>query len=588
VIINALVGLGWSILAGVVMAAFIFAAMYGRTGAIKAIYSGSDIRSAVVRPRLEDSKLAHLGSKCLVICLHRYIFFGSAMQIHDVVCGIVEEQAKSKHVNRATIFVLDFTDVEDIDHTAIGVLSELLDRIFKAEKPEDTIPMMDEDDGADELQGEVTKTEPIAVLFTGLSSNQRKRMARHKLVQALHAPEYRTLAAVSDDSGIPVDQRRCFPTLDLGLEWVEEQLLAKAATTRSKWLKCESFIRLHNLARRMAEGETWLGLLGGDILGEEVHKYVERIEVPKGQKIWNAGDFNTELYLLQQGRISAYAAKNGGWARTQCIRAGCFLNEDALYLDSPQPRMVVAEEDSSLLGLSRASMKLLSNEHPEIALEVQANVLKYAARVRALVAREPNNLYSLSKSIGAVADENGDEENPAGQVIKPEVIKNDEGVGLLDTSSLSHGVRNGRRIAREFSRQLMVNMDSPKVLAPTKSTVRSVATTKAMAETRPFSAIVKYEALDERVKSDWTQFVGDGNFARPDDIMRVWGASVTLQEAQEMIWEADLEDRGGLSFFDFLDCLTMVHPNEFQTPELQLAPAVPGEKPAATFQIDDE
>jgi hypothetical protein len=148
----------------------------------------------------------------------------------------------------------------------------------------------------------------------------------------------------------------------------------------------------------------------------------------------------------------------------------------------------------------------------------------------------------------------------------------------------------GKRIARSFSRQLMLNMDAPKVLAPTRSTTRSVATTVAMAELRSFSLVVKYDQLDERVKTDWAQFVGEGNFARPDDIMRVLGASVSLQEAQEMIWEADLGDRGGVSFFDFLDAVTLVHPSEFEAPEVQ-APVhkgAGGAKAAATFQIDDD
>jgi CRP-like cAMP-binding protein len=55
------------------------------------------------------------------------------------------------------------------------------------------------------------------------------------------------------------------------------------------------------------------------------------------------GDINSELYLLQQGRVSAYAPRENGLVRLQSLRAGAFINEDALYLDAPQPNTVVTD-----------------------------------------------------------------------------------------------------------------------------------------------------------------------------------------------------------------------------------------------------
>jgi hypothetical protein len=55
-----------------------------------------------------------------------------------------------------------------------------------------------------------------------------------------------------------------------------------------------------------------------------------------------------------------------------------------------------------VLGLSRANMKLLASEHPAVAVEVQANILRHAAKTRAALSLQPANLYLHSKrSAGA-------------------------------------------------------------------------------------------------------------------------------------------------------------------------------------------
>ena len=78
--------------------------------------------------------------------------------------------------------------------------------------------------------------------------------------------------------------------------------------------------------------------------------------------------------------------------------------------------------------------------------------------------------------------------------------------------------------------------------------------------------ILKLEQLDEQVEKDWSKFVGDGgdlltSLVRASDIRREV-PFISVQEAREMIYEADSENRGGITFADLLDTLTTVWDSE--------------------------
>lgn len=84
--------------------------------------------------------------------------------------------------------------------------------------------------------------------------------------------------------------------------------------------------------------------------------------------------------------------------------------------------------------------------------------------------------------------------------------------------------------------------------------------------------IIKSEQLDEQVEVDWAKFVGIENYendmrdfmtylVRAEDIVRVL-PHITKQEAIEMVYEADVENRGGITFSDFIDTITTVWDSE--------------------------
>ena len=126
-ITNAVESLVLAVLIGIVLAALIFAIQYAQAGVIRAVISGSDYQSSVVRSAQEDRKLEHLGSQSLIIQLQRYIFFGSASQVQDLLHGLLEEQRENPNtVGRVQFFVFDWQHVHGIDYTAVGVFAELV------------------------------------------------------------------------------------------------------------------------------------------------------------------------------------------------------------------------------------------------------------------------------------------------------------------------------------------------------------------------------------------------------------------------------------------------------------------------------
>ncbi|GBG28250.1 Calmodulin [Hondaea fermentalgiana] len=509
-----------AVIVGVMASFVLFAVQYSKTGVVKAVLSGSDFQSSVVRSSQEDAKLEHLSSQVVIIKLKRYIFFGSANQITELVWSILDDVAAAfededdeeadlmskrsiaPHDGLLHTLVFDFEDVYGIDFTACGTLMELLQQLIQATTTdsnsitaESSMPNFNEDQD-DEPPHSFVSRNPIlrrfrrarrdndqakgfTILFTGMSTKVYRRLHMEGVIQLLHKSGYpvgptpaevdqvlpkvlamprahrlvtymrkilgplrprRTKAPKGepqetekdflDDDESPSDMndigaqmpqsnsndiasepggqelnlttpdyyangdfspalRRVFPTLDLAMEWVEERLLERASTIRQRWLVfSESFRRLHELARLKAQHEPFEHILGGH-LGDSVWKYVQTIRVPSGARLLTAGQVNPHLFLLQHGRLTSYMVRNDdSMMRLQSHRRGAFINEDALFVEYPVSHTVIADEDCTLLALSRESLKTLEMHKPEVAFEIHRNVLRLTARARNRLARE--------------------------------------------------------------------------------------------------------------------------------------------------------------------------------------------------------
>lgn len=177
VIVNAIISLFAAVIVGIVLSALIFAVSYGRVGVVKAFIRGCDFESRVVRSVGESSRLVHFSKRYAIVQMQNYIFFGSAGQFLELVKKMVKEQEKHAKVQRIKYLIFDWADVYGIDFSGIGVISEVV---------------------------ALLRRNDVYVIFTAVESKIYRSLLRENVIQSL--------------MGI-------FDSLDLGVEFVEEELL---------------------------------------------------------------------------------------------------------------------------------------------------------------------------------------------------------------------------------------------------------------------------------------------------------------------------------------------------------------------------
>ncbi|KAH9262401.1 hypothetical protein BASA82_000523, partial [Batrachochytrium salamandrivorans] len=368
VIVNAILGLLWAVIIGIALSALIFALAYSRGGTIKAIFSGSDYRSGVYRTRQEETKLNHLASKVIVIQLHRYIFFGSAAYVNEVVTGLIKEQdTKCTEVRRAAYFIFDWKRVENIDMTAMGVFAELMLKL--------------------------THTGKRTVLFTGLTPKLRKKLTQQNVVQQIHPLAVRKLVASASSTredterGIINQNRRCFDTLDRGMEFVEDALLEWSVSVRERWFHFPALQDFYVQANYWNLKHSFDQILK-ELLGSDMQRFFDLVQVKQGWTICKKGDYNHNLYVLTEGSLTVLLERKQkkrhlpNITRLQTLRPGAFVNEDSLYEDFTVPYTVVADVDSTVLALSREGMNQLERQFPLVSIEIHRRVLNHSNRFR--------------------------------------------------------------------------------------------------------------------------------------------------------------------------------------------------------------
>lgn len=124
------------------------------------------------------------------------------------------------------------------------------------------------------------------------------------------------------------------------------------------------------------------------LAGHAVERRLRRNEI-----LFVAGDEAAGLFVIVEGALRAF--REGVDGREQVIhveRAGATIAELPVFDDKPYPSTVAAEEDTTVLFLSKREVKTLCLAHPEIALAgmklLAGRLRKCAELVEALSLRE--------------------------------------------------------------------------------------------------------------------------------------------------------------------------------------------------------
>ena len=147
---------------------------------------------------------------------------------------------------------------------------------------------------------------------------------------------------------------RRFADIDRAIEWCEERLLERASDAGAP---AAGTLREQLLA--LVPDEVGIDALLQNTIEHTVHA---------GERVIRKGDEPDAFYLVESGLLSAQLARGDGReaVRLQTMRAGSVVGEVGFLLGSRRSADVVAERDSVLRVIDRATWRRIVERAPDI------------------------------------------------------------------------------------------------------------------------------------------------------------------------------------------------------------------------------
>ena len=304
--IIASIGFLQGIVVGTFIAAILFVISYSRVNVIKSALDGSIYHSKVDRPKIHRDILHEKGEEIYILSLQGFIFFGTVQNVLEKIRTRIDR----KELGKLGFIVLDFRRVTHMDSSAVFGITRLK---------------------------QVTQANSILMVWTEVKP------------QIVNNLELGGLKDDADDSFI------IKPTLDEGVEWCENKILAQQGMN-----DLTGFIeRVEHQIKRV-----FPGLDGVDRL----LKYLERRELPEGEVLLKQGDLADEMFFVESGLVTIdLEMPNNKRMRLRSIRGGATVGEIGLYLRNVRTASVIASRKSVVHRLSAQSLKEMQEKDPEIA-----------------------------------------------------------------------------------------------------------------------------------------------------------------------------------------------------------------------------
>lgn len=308
IILFAIASIGFleGIAVGVLAAVVMFVVSYSRINAVKHTLSGATYHSKVERPLVHRQTLHEKGGKIFILRLQGFIFFGTAQKLLDQIKDRLNDPLQP----RLRFVILDFRQVVLLDSSAVFSITRMK---------------------------QLAESQKIQMVWTNLSVAIERLMEKGGLIEE------------ADDSFI------ILPTLDHGLEWCENRILATQGITDLTGFseKIEK-----QLQRAIPDLEDVTRLM----------KYLERMEVEENHYLMRQGDQPDEMYFIEAGLVSVQLdLPDGKIMRLRSMRGGTTVGEMGMYLGNVRTASVVADRPSIVYRLSRNALKEMEKNDPEIA-----------------------------------------------------------------------------------------------------------------------------------------------------------------------------------------------------------------------------
>jgi SulP family sulfate permease len=300
--IGFLEGIAVGVLAAVVM----FVVSYSQINAVKHALTGETYRSKVERPLAHRQTLQKRGAEIFILRLQGFVFFGTAQKLLDRI----KERLNDPACSHLSYVILDFRQVVLIDSSAVFSITRMK---------------------------QLAEAKKIHMVWTNLTP------------AIMHLLEKGGLVDETDESFI------ILPTLDHGLEWCENHILAEAGIT-----DLTGFIeRIEKQLNRVIPDR-------GDV--KKLMKYLEKMEVEEGDYLMHQGDQPDEMYFIEAGLVSAQLElPEGKTLRLSSMRGGATVGEMGMYLGNERTASVVADRRSVVYRLSRNALNQMEIDDPKVA-----------------------------------------------------------------------------------------------------------------------------------------------------------------------------------------------------------------------------
>lgn len=314
---------------GMAAAVALFVVNYSRIGVVKLALSGANYRSNVDRPHANRTLLDATGDQVLILRLQGYVFFGTA---HTLLAQI-RRRAEQPNARPLRYVVLDFRLVNGLDSSAVSSFERLKQW--------------------GEAKGfRVVLTQPPSEMRTQLED-----------------------AGLGEERGGVV---RFFPTLDHGVEWCENEILAAARVPADG----EGEPLPAQLARLLPESVDVNGLMA----------YLEKQRLGEGEYLVRQGDPCDAIYFVESGLLTAQLERPGGGStRLRTMRGGSVVGEVSMYIGGVRTASVVAGSPCTCYRLSAGRLSEMERNAPDLA----AALHKFLAGLLA------ERLAGLSRSLDA-------------------------------------------------------------------------------------------------------------------------------------------------------------------------------------------
>lgn len=293
---------------GIAIAVVLFVVDYSRVNVVKHTLTGRTFHSNVDRGQPQRQLLREQGDLIYVLKLQGFLFFGTA----NALLEQVRARFADKSLPAPYFVLLDFRLVYGLDASA--VISFVKMRQF-----------------VEAQQG--------VLVFSQLSPAQQHSLGN----DVLHDPE--------------AGRWRIFPDLDHAMEWCEETILARSATSTDVLAGADAPPQAGH-AQTLAEFVAVPGL----------SRYVETLELPAGAYVIREGDAPRGLFFVIEGELTAQMEMSDGRSvRLRRMFAGTTVGELGVYAHVPASASVVASAPTRLAALSTERLAQMEAEDPVTA-----------------------------------------------------------------------------------------------------------------------------------------------------------------------------------------------------------------------------